>query len=62
MNQMIWCVQGGWEYEGRDDEIRLFTSEALARQWEERLEERRMYDHIEVWQQQVMDTLPECDA
>jgi len=58
---MIWCVQGGWDYEGMDDEIRLFTSEALARQWEQRLQERRSYDTILVWQQMVLDTLPECD-
>jgi hypothetical protein len=56
---MIWCVQGGWDYEGMDDEIRLFTSEAVARQWEQRLQERRMYDRIEVWQQRVLDECPE---
>ena len=58
---MIWCVQGGWDYEGMDDEIRLFTSEALALQWKQKIEQTRNYDRIEVWQQMVLDTLPECD-
>ena len=58
---MIYCVQGGWDYEGMDDEIRLFTSEALALEWKAVLEAKRSYDRIEVWRQLVLDTLPECD-
>jgi hypothetical protein len=45
-----------------DDEIRLFTSEALALEWKAVLEAKRSYDRIEVWRQMVLDTLPECDA
>jgi len=55
----IWCVQGGWDYEGMDNEIRLFTSETLALQWEQQIQQTRNYDTIEVWKQNVLNECPE---
>ena len=55
----IWCVQGGWDYEGMDNEIRLFASEALALQWEQQIQQTRNYDHIDVWKQLVLSECPE---
>lgn len=59
MSLSLWCVIGGWNYEGEDARsLRLFESEALARLYETELlgpgeDGFQQYDYVEVFERVV---------